>query len=72
LPANSTPKPNYDFLEQKIQISNPAELKPYLLSLCQKLDFNLLAKDVQPFLFKPEDVKRVERFPAYVESLNLE
>ena len=62
--------PNYHFLEQRIQVSGPKALKAYLLDLCQKLDFKLLAKDVQPFLFKPGDIKRVEQFSEYVRSLN--
>jgi predicted nucleotidyltransferase component of viral defense system len=61
--------PNFDFLEQKLQISNPESLKTFILDLCQKFDFKELAKDVQPFLFEPSDVKRVERFPAYIETL---
>lgn len=63
--------PNYDYLAQKLKVSGPEELRSYLLGLCQKLDFKLLAKDVQPFLFRPEAIKRVEHFPAYIETLEL-
>jgi predicted nucleotidyltransferase component of viral defense system len=65
-------KPNYEYLQQKLQVSNPKGLKTYLIDLCQKFDFKELAKDVQPFLFDAKDIKRVERFQDYVATLNLE
>lgn len=60
--------PNFQYLDQKLKISNPEDLKSYLLELCNQLNFPELAKDVQPFLFDPKDIKRVERFPEYVKA----
>ena len=62
--------PNFDFLEYKLQISDPKALKAYLLDISQQFDFKELAKDVQAFLFEPGDIKRVELFPEYIKTLS--
>ncbi len=62
--------PNFGYLDNKLQISDPKALKTYLLEISQKFDFKELAKDVQPFLFEPRDIKRVELFPEYIRTLN--
>ena len=62
--------PNFDYLEQKLQISNPQSLREYLMDLCGRLDFASLAKDVQPFLFDARDIKRVERFPDFIRAMS--
>lgn len=64
-------KPNYLFLEKRLQISTPTDLKKHLLDLCQKLDFQALAADVQPFLFNPADVRRVSAFPDFLQNAEL-
>ena len=64
--------PNFDFLNYKLNISDPKALKNYLLDISQQFDFKELAKDVQPFLFEPRDIKRVELFPEYVKTLRFE
>lgn len=61
-------QPNFDFLDQKIQISNPLDLKHRLIEHCNSLDFNFLSKDVQPFLFNSEDSKRVLHFLEFIKS----
>jgi predicted nucleotidyltransferase component of viral defense system len=61
-------RPNYKYLDQKLQVSNPDALKSYLLDLCTRLNFSELAWDVQPFLFDQKEIKRVERFPEYVKA----
>jgi len=60
--------PNLKYLEQKLEIESMAELKVKLLSRCEELDFELLAKDVEPFIFDKKDVKKVRLFPEFVES----
>ena len=34
----------------------------------RELDFDLLAKDVEPFIFSKKDGKKVRMFPEFVES----
>ena len=53
-------KPNYDYLQQKIGISNSKDLKEKLLQEYSKLDFQDLYQDVKPFLFNPNDQKMLQ------------
>jgi hypothetical protein len=46
-----------------------ADLKRKLLLKCKGLDFKQLAKDVEPFLFTPNESKRVLFFYDYIKSL---
>jgi predicted nucleotidyltransferase component of viral defense system len=62
-------KPNYEYLEKKLGIRNSQELKAELISKTMKLDFNELAKDVEPFLINANDSKKVKMFIPYIQSL---
>ena len=61
-------KPNYKYLDQKISASNSKELKQALAEKCQKLDMEVMAKDVEPFLFKPSDRKKIIHFEEAVRQ----
>ena len=60
--------PNYDYLKVKLDISNEKELKKHLLKLCEAFNFEELAKDVEPFLFKSSDVNQVFYFKEFIEQ----
>ena len=62
-----TQKPDYWYLKQKINIDNPNNLKKYILEESKKLDFTQLQKDVQPFLFDPNN-QSVQYFPQIIEQ----
>ena len=64
-------KPNFDYLRLKLKIKDMANLKTRLLSKCRNLDFNHLAKDVEPFLFIPSDSKKILFFCDYIENYRL-
>ena len=64
-------KPNYEFLDARLNISTSAQLKSYLLEYCEVVDLNALAKDVQPFLFNPKEVQRVLNFKEYIKQAEL-
>ena len=64
-------KPNYEYLEKKLGIKNGRELKEALLAKTEDLDFNDLAKDVEPFLINGSDSKKVKLFREYIASLQL-
>ncbi len=68
-----TRKPNYDFLKQKINIDNPKDLKQYILDKIkeEELDFKFLQKDVQNFLFNPND-KSVLYFHDLIKEIEFE
>lgn len=61
--------PNYAYLSEKIGVQTPQELKQKILEKCATLDMKEMAADVKPFLFNPEDEKKILLFPAYLEGL---
>ncbi len=61
-------QPDYDYLEDKISVSDAENLKEVVLEKCQQLDMEEMAKDVEPFLFKPTDRKKVIRFEDVVKQ----
>lgn len=63
-------KPNYNFLDFKLNISTPDDLKEHLLKECQKIDFQKIAADVQPFLFNPREIDRVLIFPDFIKTIS--
>ncbi|MDD3480722.1 MAG: nucleotidyl transferase AbiEii/AbiGii toxin family protein [Patescibacteria group bacterium] len=67
----SRTKPNYDYLKEKIGITNSKELKALLAVEFKDLNFKELGRDVQPFLFNPTDAKRVEKFKEFIEEADL-
>lgn len=61
-------KPNYEYLEKKIGVKNWQELKNELLLRVSELDFNELAKDVEPFLVNSRDSNKVQNFTQYIKE----
>jgi hypothetical protein len=61
-------KPNYDYLRQKLGVNTSTELKEKVKELCAKVDLIEMAKDVQPFLFYPNDEKKVRLFEKIIEQ----
>ena len=62
-------KPNLDYLRSKMKIEDHADLKEGLLKRCGELDFDALAREVEPFLFVPSDAKKVREFRHYIEGM---
>lgn len=60
-------KPNYDYLDFKLQIKNHSQLKDVILEKCATLDMQEMANDVAPFLFNPKAVKKVLLFEEYMK-----
>jgi predicted nucleotidyltransferase component of viral defense system len=65
---SKTEAPNYDYLQQKLNIKDSHELKDRLLAHCSTIDMNEMARDVQPFLFNPKDANKVELFVDYIKQ----
>ena len=61
-------KPNFAYLKKNIDIDNEQDLKKYLLEKTNSLNFEDLAKDVEPLLFDPRDKKKVLLFREFVEQ----
>jgi len=64
-------KPNYEYLQLKLDIKDGQQLKMKLLTLDGKIDFTVLATDLEPFLFNADDAKRVTLFMNYIKKLEL-
>ena len=64
-------RPNYNYLEQKIRISNADELKESLKEKLSQLNMKDMAKDVTPFLFNAKDEKKVLLFEKYITGIEL-
>jgi len=62
-------EPNYGIFEEKnIQISNRDELVEFLLQQADKSDLKQAVKDVERFLFYPEQAQWIENLPEYLNS----
>ena len=64
-------RPNYAYLNQKLGITKPDDLRERLLTHCSQLDMNAMAADVQPFLFRPTDDQKVRLFAPYITQTPL-
>ncbi|MCK5370187.1 MAG: nucleotidyl transferase AbiEii/AbiGii toxin family protein [Cyclobacteriaceae bacterium] len=63
--------PNYSYLNMKLNIDNPVDLRQQIIEKCTKLDMWEMAKDVSPFLFEKKDEKKILLFPKYIEQVKL-
>jgi predicted nucleotidyltransferase component of viral defense system len=64
-------KPNYEYLNLKLGIQSSDELRKQTLEKCAAIDMNEMAKDVEPFLFDPKDMKKVLLFPELLKQATL-
>ena len=61
--------PDFGYLELKLGIHDKKSLKERILKVCEDVDLNEMARDVQPFLFKPEDARHITLFPDYIRQI---
>lgn len=64
-------KPDYGFLAQKMGVEIPELLREMFLEQIELYDFEVLAKDVAPFLMDEAQVKRVRMFKRFWEQVGL-
>lgn len=60
--------PNMNYLRKHLSVDSMQELKSLFLQKSENIDFKELANDVEPFLFKPSDSKKVEQFKNFVAT----
>ncbi|MFH1030256.1 MAG: nucleotidyl transferase AbiEii/AbiGii toxin family protein [bacterium] len=60
-------EPNYDYLEKEYGVKKIG-LKKKILDKIENLDMNNLAKDILPFLIKPNDKERILSFREYIKQ----
>jgi hypothetical protein len=64
-------KPNYDYLELKLKVSDAKQLKEKILDKCGRINMIEMAKDAAPFLFDPNDVRKIILFPELIKQARL-
>jgi predicted nucleotidyltransferase component of viral defense system len=64
----SKTEPDMDYINDVMGIDNKEELLKKIIEHCKAFDFDKLAKDVQPFLYKLEDSSRVKYFLDYLKQ----
>lgn len=62
-------KPDFKYLEKKAGIRNMNDLREALIEKLKSVDIKLLVKDVSSFMIDPNDVKKIELFPEFVNHL---
>jgi len=62
-------KPNLNYLQQKGNISGFEDVKKALIVRCEQINLEELAKDVEPFLIYPPDIKKITLFKDFILSL---
>lgn len=60
--------PDLAYLKERAGIEGKEALKSALLKRCSALDFKLLSRDVEQFVFSPEDARKVLLFVEYVRG----
>lgn len=65
----SVAKPDYNYLRLKADIKNLNGLKERLHARMESINIKQLTRDVSPFLFTPNDIKRIELFPEFLKQL---
>lgn len=63
--------PDYGYLEAKMSVGTPERLRTAIFKLLDQVDLNALAADVRPFLFNPDDDRRVRYFREFWEQVKL-
>jgi predicted nucleotidyltransferase component of viral defense system len=59
---------NFPYLEEKLGIKDSVTLKERLVEKCTQVDFNRLARDVSPFLYNPDDARKISLFLDYIKN----
>ena len=65
-------KPDMGFLCQKLSVETAEDLRKEVSARITAFDFKQLAEDVTPFLINQADIKRVEKFRAFWNQVDLE
>ena len=61
-------KPDFDYIEEKLKLGEEKFIKKFITG-CKKLNFAVLARDVTPFLLRPEQIERVRKFPQLFKEM---
>lgn len=65
-------KPDLDYINFKLGITEGNALKNKILETCNTISMQEMADDVAPFLFNPSDVKKILLFKDYLNQIDLQ
>lgn len=65
-------KPNFNYLNSKLNIANMKELQDMLIKRCESIDLKMISSDVEPFLIYPNEAKKMLLFIDYIKNLDSE
>jgi len=65
-------KPNYDYLQLKLNVKDAMALRKQILESIKGLNFKELGADVKQFLFNPDDSRKIDLFPEFIAQVPLE
>jgi hypothetical protein len=63
--------PDYRYLDTRFGIAGPAELRSRVAEHITDFDFEQLARDVAPFLFRVDSLEMVRGFPGFLRRVGL-
>jgi len=63
--------PDMDYILQKLNIRGGEDLRRALLNRCASLNFNELARDLEPFLYHSGDAGKLLLFREFIEGRTL-
>lgn len=61
-------EPDYAYLGDRLGIRDGRALRARLIQRCRELDFDRLANDLEPFLYRPAESGKIKLFPDFVKS----
>ena len=59
--------PDFEYIEKTLNLDRH-RFTQAIFERCEQLDFKILAKDVEPFLIKPDQIARVLTFPEFIRT----
>jgi len=59
--------PDFEYIEKTLNLDRH-RFAQAIFERCEQLDFKILAKDVEPFLIKPDQIARVLTFPEFIRT----
>lgn len=59
--------PDFGYIERMLGMDQE-EFAQAIFDRCEQLNFKILAKDVEPFLIKSDQIARVETFPEFIRT----
>lgn len=60
-------EPDFDYIEKSLDVKKEVFINNFLKQ-CEKIDFNSLARDIEPFLIDQQSIERVINFKQFIFS----